>query len=263
MTSIWPASIFRPSRAIRSNASKSPEATAAPCCMATTPSAASSTSSPRPAPAAPPVSIRAEAGVGSFNQRLGSVSATANQGAWSTSFFGNGIKLGRISGQQRSRRSKTASARSATPRLTSRRSSTYPATISSSDSPAARTVNPSTGVNELVTDRTGTDTPFDYGNKQGANATAGFTKTLWNGAELIVDGGVRDKKQQAGFFGNVPLQDFNASYVDTRSADVVADAPIEHQKPDVRVALNHPDRHRLLRCDLSLQSQRTPGQSPA
>ena len=27
---------------------------------------------------------------------------------------------------------------------------------------------------------------------------------------------MRDKKQQAGFFGNVPLQDYNASYVDTR-----------------------------------------------
>ena len=40
-----------------------------------------------------PISMRAEAGAGSFNQRLGSVSATANQGAWSTSFFGNGIKL--------------------------------------------------------------------------------------------------------------------------------------------------------------------------
>ena len=30
----------------------------------------------------------------------------------------------------------------------------------------------------------GTNTPFDYANKQGANATAGFTKTLWNGADL-------------------------------------------------------------------------------
>ena len=49
---------------------------------------------------------------------------------------------------------------------------------------------------------TAPDTPFDYGNQQGANATAGFTKTLWNGVELIVDGGVRNKKQQAGFFGN-------------------------------------------------------------
>ena len=32
-------------------------------------------------------------------------------------------------------------------------------------------------------------TPFDYGNQQGASATAGFTKTLWNGVDLIVDGG--------------------------------------------------------------------------
>src|ERR1700720_1251017 len=38
----------------------------------------------------PPISMRAEAGVGSFNQRLGAVSVTANQGPWSTSFFGNG-----------------------------------------------------------------------------------------------------------------------------------------------------------------------------
>ena len=59
------------------------------------------------------------------------------------------------------------------------------------------------GFNELVTDRSGTSTPFDYANQQGANATAGFTKTLWNGADLIVDGGVRDKRQQADFFGPV------------------------------------------------------------
>jgi len=64
-------------------------------------------------------------------------------------------------------------------------------------------------------DRRGTNTPFDYANKQGANATAGFTKTLWNGAELIVDGGVRDKKQQAGFFGPTPFPSFFSSYVDT------------------------------------------------
>ena len=51
-TSTWPASIFRPFRAIRSSALKSRAATAAPCFMATMPSAASSISSPRPAPAA-------------------------------------------------------------------------------------------------------------------------------------------------------------------------------------------------------------------
>src|SRR5712672_4133013 len=39
----------------------------------------------------PPISMRAEAGVGSFSQRQGAVSLTTNQGSWSTSFFGNGI----------------------------------------------------------------------------------------------------------------------------------------------------------------------------
>jgi iron complex outermembrane receptor protein len=38
---------------------------------------------------------------------------------------------------------------------------------------------------------------------------------LWNGAELIVDGGVRDKKQQGGFFGAMPVPSFSSSYVDT------------------------------------------------
>ncbi|MFX8844719.1 hypothetical protein ABTM93_19955, partial [Acinetobacter baumannii] len=55
--------------------------------------------------------------------------------------------------------------------------------------------------NQLL-DLRGTTTPNDYGKKQGVNATAGFTKSLWAGAELIVDGGVRNKKQQAGFFGD-------------------------------------------------------------
>ncbi len=161
-----------------------------------------------------PVSISAEAGVGSFNQRLGSVSATANQGAWSTSFFGNGISSdGYRANNALSQQNGVGEIRYTAP--------DFKAFFNVSGDnqqlglPGGRLVNPSAGVNELVTARNGTDTPFDYGNKQGANATAGFTKALWNGAELIVDGGVRDKKQQAGFFGNVPLHDFNASYVDT------------------------------------------------
>ena len=40
----------------------------------------------------PPVAIRGEAGVGSFNQRLANVSASTNFGAWSTSFYGNAVK---------------------------------------------------------------------------------------------------------------------------------------------------------------------------
>ncbi len=52
---------------------------------------------------------------------------------------------------------------------------------------------------ELETDRRGTSTPYDYGAKQGMQITAGLTRTLGN-LELIMDGGIRRKKQQAAFF---------------------------------------------------------------
>ena len=79
-------------------------------------------------------------------------------------------------------------------------------------------MDPSIGVNELVTDRRGAATPFDYGNQQGASATAGFTKTLLNGVDLIVDGGYRKKDTQSGFFGTVPFASpfisFSSTYND-------------------------------------------------
>lgn len=43
-------------------------------------------------------------------------------------------------------------------------------------------------------------TPLDSAKKQGVNLTAGLTATLSPGVELIVDGGVRRKFQQATFF---------------------------------------------------------------
>jgi iron complex outermembrane recepter protein len=162
----------------------------------------------------PPVAIRAEAGVGSFNQRMAAVSAAVNAGPWSASFYGNGIKSGgyRVNNAL-DQRNAIGNLNYSTPDLTAF------LTLSGDDQklgfPGGRLVDPSIGLNELVTDRRGTSTPFDYGNKQGANATAGFTKTLWNGAELIVDGGVRDKKQQAGFFGATPFPSFSSNYVDT------------------------------------------------
>ena len=56
-------------------------------------------------------------------------------------------------------------------------------------------------------------TPFDYGKKSGINATAGIMRTLAPGNELIVDGGIRQKHQLAGFFNSFS-PDFD-SYVDT------------------------------------------------
>src|SRR4051812_49001131 len=161
----------------------------------------------------PPVKIRGEAGVGSFNQRLASVSAATNYGPWSTSFYGNAIKSdGYRVNNALDQRNGIGNVNYSTPDLTAF------LTLSGDDQklglPGGRTVDPSIGLNQLVTDRRGTNTPFDYGNQQGANATAGFTKTLWNGAELIVDGGIRNKKQQSGFFGATPFPSFASTYVD-------------------------------------------------
>ncbi|WP_291864387.1 TonB-dependent receptor [Bradyrhizobium sp.] len=156
----------------------------------------------------PPVAMRAEAGVGSFNARMAAVSAATNFGPWSTSFYGNGIKSdGYRVNNALAQRNGVGNLNYTTPGLTAF------LTVSGDDQrlgfPGGRLVDPSIGLNELATNRRGTGTPLDYGNQQGATATAGFTKTLMNGVDLIVDGGVRDKKQQAGFFSA-----FGNSYVD-------------------------------------------------
>jgi iron complex outermembrane receptor protein len=157
----------------------------------------------------PPVAMRFEAGAGSFNQQMGSVSVATNNGPWSTSFYGNQIKSdGYRINNALDQHNGVGNLNYSTPDLTAF------LTVSGDDQklgfPGGRLVDPSIGLNELATDRRGTSTPFDYGNQQGANATAGFTKTLFNGIDLIVDGGVRDKKQQAAFFSA-----FGDSYVDS------------------------------------------------
>jgi iron complex outermembrane receptor protein len=161
----------------------------------------------------PPVAIRAEGGVGSFNQQLASVSTALNSGPWSTSFYGNGIKSdGYRVNNALDQRNGIGNVNYTTSDLKAF------LTLSGDNQklglPGGRFVDPSIGLNQLETDRRGTNTPFDYANKQGASATAGFTKTLWNGADLIVDGGVRDKKQQLGFFGTAPGSSFASTYVD-------------------------------------------------
>ncbi|MBX9709959.1 MAG: TonB-dependent receptor [Xanthobacteraceae bacterium] len=153
------------------------------------------------------VSGRIEGGVSSFNQRFGNVSATTNYGPWSTSVFANAIKSdGYRVNNALEQQDGVGELRYHTPDL-----SAY-FNVSGDNQrlglPGGRTVDPSIGLNQLATDRRGATNPFDWANKQGINATAGFTKSLWNGAEIIVDGGVRNKKQQADFVST-------SSYVDT------------------------------------------------
>ncbi len=67
------------------------------------------------------------------------------------------------------------------------------------------------------------NTPLDWAKKQGINFTSGVNATLTPGVELIVDGGVRRKFQQATFYSynNLPFFVFDPStavpmnYVDT------------------------------------------------
>ncbi|THD66946.1 MAG: TonB-dependent receptor [Bradyrhizobium sp.] len=163
----------------------------------------------------PPVSGRVEGGVGSFGQVLGAVSVTTNSGPWSTSFFGNGISSdGYRANNALKQENGVGEIRYTTPDFTAFfnvSGDNQHLGLPGGRYNVAPSFFPDAGSNELVNDRTGTSTPFNYANQQGANATAGFTKTLWNGADLIVDGGVRDKMQQAEFFsGATPF-----SYVDT------------------------------------------------
>jgi iron complex outermembrane recepter protein len=64
--------------------------------------------------------------------------------------------------------------------------------------PGGRLVTPTFSL--VDSDPRGATTPFDYGDKQGLNGTIGVTRMLAPGTELILDGGIRQKKQQAGFF---------------------------------------------------------------
>jgi iron complex outermembrane recepter protein len=146
----------------------------------------------------PALSGRIEGGFGSFNQGIGSISVNTNSGPWSTSFHGDGITSdGYRSNNSLKQFDAAGGLRYTTPDFTSYLN------LSGDDQrlrlPGPRTVDPSIGLNELANNRTGTDNPFDYSNKRDANVTAGFTKTIVNGVDLIIDGGYRNKQTDAAF----------------------------------------------------------------
>jgi len=158
----------------------------------------------------PPVSGRVEAGIGSYGQRFGSASATTNYGPWSTTTYFNATHSdGYRQNNKFDEQAGSGELRYNTPDLKA-----YFNVSGDNQSiglPGGRTVNPGAGINQLLTDRRGTSTPFDYGNKQGVNVTAGFTKSLLNGVDFIFDGGLRNKQQQADFHSGSD----SYSYVDT------------------------------------------------
>ncbi|HEY0220237.1 MAG TPA: TonB-dependent receptor [Afipia sp.] len=163
------------------------------------------------------VSGRVEGGIGSFNQRFGSVSATTNAGPWSTSIFANAVKSdGYRANNALEQQNGIGELRYTTPDL--KAYFTVTGDNQRLGLPGARSNHYTTDYVNYVSqlgDLRGTSTPFDYANKQGVSATTGFTKSFSNSVDLIVDGGVRSKKQQAGFFGDPAAQFPSVSYVDS------------------------------------------------
>jgi len=170
-----------------------------------------------------PYAGRVEGGVGSYGQREGNISFSTNHGPWSSSMFANAVHSdGYRANNKLDQQNGVGEIRYTTPEFSAflnlsgdRQQLGFPGTRAN-----MYTLDFFNFTNQLL-DLRGTTTPNDYGKKQGVNVTAGFTKSLWAGAELIVDGGVRNKKQQAGFFGDpayvlsFPGDRFPYSYVDS------------------------------------------------
>ena len=154
-----------------------------------------------------PPTLKLEGQVGSYRYYAGNISAAASSGPFAVSAFGNVINADgyRENNELRQRSAMTDF------RYTGDMGSAYlnlSADKQNLGLPGGRLVTLMSS--ELVTDRRGAATPFDRGNKSGVNVTAGVTRTVAPGTELIVDGGVRYKKQNPEFFNSFS-PDFDAA----------------------------------------------------
>ena len=157
-----------------------------------------------------PPSARVASTFGSFNYAEGAASASGSWGSTAASVYGNAVDT---DGYRQNNRLQQQNGVGDI-RFTGDQGGAY-LTLSADNQhlglPGGRLVTPTFSL--LDSDPRGAATPFDYGDKQGRNITMGVTRTLAADTELIVDGGIRQKQQQAGFFSAFgPLFD---SYVDT------------------------------------------------
>jgi iron complex outermembrane receptor protein len=141
-----------------------------------------------------PPSVKVEGGFGAFKQREGNVSVIGSTGPFAASIFANAVDSDgyRVNNALRQRNAVGDF------RYTGDRGSVY-ANVSVDDQklglPGARHVTLTSS--ELEMNRAGATTPTAFANKQGINVTVGVTRLVGNWLEIIVDGGVRNKKQQA------------------------------------------------------------------
>src|SRR4029079_6628791 len=169
----------------------------------------------------PSASNRVEALAGSFEYWEGRASAAVTSGPWSVGAFGNAIDSAgyRVNSVLR-QRNVNATLNYSTPNLGGyftvagdRQFQGLPAGLNNLPGNFPFTLDTPWQSN----------TPLDWGKKQAINFATGFNATLSPGIELIVDGGVRRKFQQAQFFSYLDpttfLYNINAAspmnYVDT------------------------------------------------
>ena len=149
-----------------------------------------------------PTRARVDFTTGSFKYREGNASFTGSKGPWSTSIYSNAINSDGYRDNNFYRQLNAVGDF----RYSVDDGGVYlnlSADRSRLGLPGGRLVDPSIGVNQLVTDRKGATTPYDWAARKGENATLGFTRMLTPWAELIVDGGVRHKSEQGEFHGTV------------------------------------------------------------
>ncbi len=157
-----------------------------------------------------PPSSRLAVSAGSFRYGDGSYAANTSSGPWAVSVYANIISsLGYRQNNVLNQQIATSDFR-----YTGDMGGAY-LTLSGDDQrlgfPGGRLVTPAFSLLDAFPQVAAT--PFDYGIKKGKNATAGITRTFAPGTELIVDGGIREKNQQSGFFSAFG-PDFD-SYVST------------------------------------------------
>lgn len=137
---------------------------------------------------------RVEAGFGSYKQREVNASAAASHGPFAVSVTSNAVNSDgyRVNDYVRQRNG------IGDLRYTSSEGKAW-VNIAGDDQhlglPGARLVDQNAGINELVTDRQGATTPSAFSEKTGASLTAGVSRMIAPGVELIVDGNLRRKDQ--------------------------------------------------------------------
>ena len=244
------ADYFSRYRSIRSSASRSPAATAAQCSMATTRSAASSTSSPRAASAARRWRSAARPASARSTHAWPTSPPRPTTARGRPSFYGNAIKSdGYRDNNALDQKNGVGSLNYTTPDLKAF------LTVTGDDQklgfPGSRL-----GRSLDRTQRTRSPTAraptrrSTMATRQGKSATTGFTKTIMNGVDLIVDGGYSKRIRQGAFFGPYASPQLLLQLCRGAAEAVVDHAAAEREERDLRPAVADPDRHRLLRRGL-------------